>query len=197
MKKELRKSIPYIVIVILLLFYGVMKGQQYYTIISDPVCWQVSGVDSTLNRYTYITQMGNIYRVVYLNQSGEVVSAVGGNFRAGYCECCNIEDAIFPPPFSVSAESASQPVQNPLNPLDSCCTTLVFSVQSEFSDNVIITTINGDTIPNTFNPATLQGTATDCNAWGSGTYQWVVELSSVTAAQTVSDTSSTVTCGVP
>src|SRR5690606_13403112 len=71
---------------------GYLHGQAITEIVSEPVCWYVSGQDSSLTRYVLVSSRTPEQTKIlgYVNSAGQVVDvSAGGFFTPGYCTCCN------------------------------------------------------------------------------------------------------------
>lgn len=64
-------------------------GAQQFSIVDEPVCWSIGGVDSSLTRATYVSVTGLHLTTFYINASGAGVDvSAGGNLSFGICNCC-------------------------------------------------------------------------------------------------------------
>lgn len=75
-------------ILICLSMFQCAQAQQF-SIVDEPVCWSIGGVDSSLTRATYISVTGLHLTTFYINAAGAGVDvSAGGNLSFGICNCC-------------------------------------------------------------------------------------------------------------
>ena len=75
----------------ILIFLSTFSGisAQQFSIVEEPVCWSIGGVDSSLTRASYISVSGLALTVFYINAAGAAVDvSAGGNLSFGICGCC-------------------------------------------------------------------------------------------------------------
>ena len=75
----------------ILIFLSTFTGlfSQQFSIVEEPVCWSIGGVDSSLTRASYISVSGLALTVFYINAAGAAVDvSAGGNLSFGICNCC-------------------------------------------------------------------------------------------------------------
>lgn len=76
-------------ILYLFLFLPVLLfAQPRYGVEGIPLCWSISGTDSSIVRYVIISSTGKpVKTIAYENAAGSVITVAGGTIRYGYCDC--------------------------------------------------------------------------------------------------------------
>lgn len=92
------------------------QAQSVFSIAPTPVCWVVSGVDSSLVRYMLISSRtpATVSSLVYRNAAGSNVTITpGGTLYLGACACCTRDTLPIP---RVENYSEVVPLPNPMDP---------------------------------------------------------------------------------
>lgn len=75
--------------ILIFLSLAIAAKAQQFSIVDEPVCWSIGGVDSSLTRATYVSVTGMSLTVFYINADGQPVDvSAGGNLSFGICNCC-------------------------------------------------------------------------------------------------------------
>jgi lysophospholipase L1-like esterase len=87
------KNILYLFFLLLLPVLGF--GQSRYGVEGVPMCWTISGKDSSIVRYVLISSTGKpVKTVAYENAQGAVINVSGGVLRYGFCDCAGGLDSL-------------------------------------------------------------------------------------------------------
>jgi hypothetical protein len=73
----------------LVLFFPVLAwAQPRYGVEGIPMCWTISGKDSSITRYALIASTGKpVKTIAFENAAGQVINVSGGYLKYGYCDC--------------------------------------------------------------------------------------------------------------
>lgn len=162
---------------ILCIVLGFSLQAQKYGLVTDPMCWQVNGQDSSITRLVQISTLSGEGRVVsYFNSDGNQINVLGGNLRFGYCECCDHDSTNVAIVATVLIETLTTPVADPFNP-NYCGSTLIASTTGVTNQSQITVTLDGAPVSFIFNQATGEVTSHFNSTTGTGIHTVVVSIS--------------------
>ena len=140
------------------------------------ICWVTpDGVDSSLNRYVYISHRTseNPRIITHLNAAGEVVDvSAGGTFHYGYCHCCTRDTLPIP---RIEDFNVSAPTINPLNPTQ-CGSTMVAIVYGVSNTSQIEVELDGSPVSFDYDPQSKTVTSTQNTPIGSGIHTFTLTV---------------------
>lgn len=94
---------------------------QQFSIVDEPVCWSIGGIDSSLTRATYVSVTGMHLTTFYINAQGASVDvSAGGNLSFGICNCCADVPPTQDAPYVDSISTTTCLIPVPPN-IDSTC----------------------------------------------------------------------------
>ncbi len=106
------KNILYLFLLLVLPVLGF--SQSRYGVEGVPMCWTISGKDSSIVRYVLISSTGKpVKTVAYENAQGAVINVSGGVLRYGFCDCAGGLDSLTNS--SVTWSKLASPVKDSIN----------------------------------------------------------------------------------
>lgn len=147
------KNILYLFLLFVLPVLGF--SQSRYGVEGVPMCWTISGKDSSIVRYVLISSTGKpVKTVAYENAQGAVINVSGGVLRYGFCDCAGGLDSLTNA--SVTWAKLAIPVKDSIRAAINKVDTSIFFTTTYNLD----TAIDPDKIKRRYKKITISGAGT-------------------------------------